>query len=98
MNLHALRTVPRRSWWTLAIAILFVAAFAFDRHLGAVATMGILVYSVLVHGFQGLPARKGGKGNRRAINPSTGLSMTGIGTDAGGFFYGEDPFYRSGCD
>jgi hypothetical protein len=43
MNLSALRTVPRRSWWTLAVAILLVCAFVIDRDLGVTMIVIALV-------------------------------------------------------
>ena len=51
MNIAALRAVPRRSWWTLAVVTLIVCAFAFDRDLGVtvvVCRAGAREYSPIV--------------------------------------------------
>jgi uncharacterized membrane protein YfcA len=97
LNLRALRTVPRRAWWTLAITALSVVAFALDRHLGAVFLFGVFLYALVTQCVQGNRGLKRDK-ERSTTNPSTGLSMTGIATDAGGFFYGEETFERHHLD
>lgn len=47
MNMTALRAVPRRAWWTLAVVILIVSAFAFDRDLGVTVVAVALALRLL---------------------------------------------------
>lgn len=96
MNLRALRKVPRLSWQTLMIATLVVAAFAFDRDLGAITFFGVFLSVLVARGFKGNRYRQ--TRSRRRTNPTTGLRMNGIGRDVGGFFYGEDLFERNHSD
>jgi hypothetical protein len=47
MNIAALRAVPRRAWWTLAVVTLIVCAFAFDRDLGVTVVAVALAQRIL---------------------------------------------------
>jgi len=57
MNFSALRTLPRRSWWTLAVAMLIVGAFVFDRDLGVTMVVVALVYRFIVSALMASPTK-----------------------------------------
>jgi hypothetical protein len=58
MNFSALRTVPGRSWWTLAVTILIVGAFVFDRDLGVTMVISGLFVQLAASGLRGLMSQR----------------------------------------
>ncbi len=94
--IRALKAIPRRIWWVVALPIALLALLAVDRHVAGTA------FAVWV-GYLALTFRRRQKSSRtramkdkdiRWVNPSTGLPMflndVG-GVDSAGHYYGEDP-------
>jgi hypothetical protein len=95
---RALKTVPRRSWWVIALPLAFLALLAVDRHLAATAFAAWVGYRVLR--FQRRRARDAAKARNKEIrwrNPSTGLPMLFNnlgGVDTAGYYFNEDTLDR----
>ena len=93
--IRALKTLPRQTWWAIALPLAFLALLAMDRHLAATALAVWIGYRVLK-----LQRRRKASQIAKArneeipwLNPSTGLPMFFNdlgGVDTAGHYFGED--------
>ncbi|WP_295449898.1 hypothetical protein [uncultured Thiodictyon sp.] len=82
----AIRTIPRRVRLILIAPVAFIALLVID------ARLAVFVFLLVLGGLvvrELLTSRSRHYDRVRSSNPSTGLKMTGIAMDSGGFFYGE---------
>jgi hypothetical protein len=96
---RATKTVPQRTWWTIALPLAFLALLAVDRHLAATAFAAWAGYRVLKHQ-RGRRASQAAKARNEEIpwlNPSTGLPMLFNdlgGVDTAGYYFNEDTLHH----
>ena len=96
---RALKTVPRRSWWVIALPLAFLALLAVDRHLAATAFAAWVGYRVLqLQRRRKSPLTRGLEDDEHPwINPSTGLPMLFNdpgGVDEAGYYFNEDTLHH----
>ncbi len=98
--IRALKTLPRQTWWAIALPLAFLALLAMDRHLAATGFLAWVGYRALtVQRRKRTCSTRRVKHKLRWVNPSTGLPMflndVG-GVDSAGHYYGEDtlPYHR----